>query len=147
MILFDKIISDPSTGHGVDGYYIGENGEYTLYQASKAVGEALVELGKAETAEPNQFSTEECMKYFGVRQCHRFLSMFSLTYIDSGLLPREYLSLQIKPLACHRLEAHEDDEGSYRESEVRGGSLTGVEALACPGICRNLVAEIVNLIV
>jgi len=65
LALFDAIMSDPSTGHGPDGYYIGENGDYSLHDACKAVGEALVDHGKSQTAEPTPFTPDECMKYFG----------------------------------------------------------------------------------
>ncbi|TFK78447.1 NAD-P-binding protein [Polyporus arcularius HHB13444] len=64
--LFSKILEDPSRlGHGREGYYFSENGECTLYDMCKAVGEALVAVGVATEAEPNILSPEECDKYFG----------------------------------------------------------------------------------
>ncbi|KAG7089743.1 hypothetical protein E1B28_011397 [Marasmius oreades] len=63
-ILYDSISSNPTTGHGREGFYFGENGEHSLYEAAKGIGEALVKLGKAETSEPNSFTEEEVTKYF-----------------------------------------------------------------------------------
>ena len=63
--LFDTIRTNPdAAGHGWEGYYNGENGEYTWYELGKAVGQALVELGVASSAEPTTFAQEELLKYF-----------------------------------------------------------------------------------
>ncbi|KAF9266645.1 NAD-P-binding protein [Marasmius fiardii PR-910] len=62
--LYDSIVSNPSTGHGRQGFYFGENGEHSLYEVGKGIGEVLVELGKAKTPEPNSFTKEEVAKYF-----------------------------------------------------------------------------------
>ncbi|KAI0682657.1 hypothetical protein C8T65DRAFT_596423, partial [Cerioporus squamosus] len=64
--LFSKIVEDPSSlGHGRAGYYFTENGECTLYDMCRAVGEALVAAGVATEAEPDTLSPEECDTYFG----------------------------------------------------------------------------------
>ncbi|KAJ7635023.1 NAD(P)-binding protein [Roridomyces roridus] len=63
--LYDSITSTPSTGHGVNGYYFGVNDEHSFYDLTKAVGEALVALGKSEDSEPTTFSQAELDKYFG----------------------------------------------------------------------------------
>jgi hypothetical protein len=52
-------MSSPTTGHGREGYYFGENGEYTQYEAAKAVAEALVAKGLGQTSEPTSFTEEE----------------------------------------------------------------------------------------
>ncbi|KAJ7222841.1 NAD(P)-binding protein [Mycena haematopus] len=62
--LYDKIIADPDTGHGRNGYYFGASGEHSLYDVGKAIGEALVTLGKSESAEPTTFTQAELDKYF-----------------------------------------------------------------------------------
>ncbi|RDX55339.1 NAD-P-binding protein [Lentinus brumalis] len=63
--LFDTILKKPeAAGHGWEGFYNGENGEYTWYQLAKAIGEALVELGIASDPEPTTFTHEELLKYF-----------------------------------------------------------------------------------
>jgi hypothetical protein len=59
IVLFDSIMTNPATGHGREGYYFGENGEYTHYEASKAVAEALVARGMGKTQEPTSFTEEE----------------------------------------------------------------------------------------
>ncbi|CAL1716979.1 unnamed protein product [Somion occarium] len=66
IVLFDSIVSNPDkTGHGREGYYFGENGEHRWYDISRAVGEALVELGISKDPEPTSFTDEELIKYFG----------------------------------------------------------------------------------
>ncbi len=75
--LFSKILEDPSRlGHGREGYYFSENGECTLYDMCKAVGEALVAVGVATEAEPNILSPEECDKYFGKYGALEAVKMF-----------------------------------------------------------------------
>lgn len=67
IVLFDAILSGaPPPGHGREGFYFGENGEHKLYDISKAISQALVELGKGGDPEPTSFSDEEIQKYFGV---------------------------------------------------------------------------------
>jgi len=66
IILFDATRKDPSLGHGHDGYYFAETGEYTYHDVGKAIGEALVALGKADNPEPTPFTPEEVGKYLGV---------------------------------------------------------------------------------
>ncbi|OSC98275.1 NAD-P-binding protein [Trametes coccinea BRFM310] len=66
IVLFDSIMNNPEkTGHGWEGFYFGENGEHSWYQISRAVGEAMVELGLTDDPEPTPFSTDELIKYFG----------------------------------------------------------------------------------
>lgn len=67
IVLFDSIRSNPSTGHGREGIYFGETGEHSLYEVGKAIGEAMVALGKSDNPEPTTFTKEEIDKYFGVR--------------------------------------------------------------------------------
>lgn len=64
-ILYDAIVSNPEkVGHGRHGYYIGENGDYLLYDVAKAIGKALVKRGISKSEEPTTFTTEELIKYF-----------------------------------------------------------------------------------
>ena len=66
IVLYDSIIANPATGHGREGFYFGENGEHTLYDVGKAIGEALVAIGKADNPEPTTFSKEDLDRYFQV---------------------------------------------------------------------------------
>ena len=68
IVIFNAALADPKTAHGREGFYFGENGEHVLADISKAIGQAMVRLGKAKTAEPTTFTEEEVVKYFGVRQ-------------------------------------------------------------------------------
>ncbi|KAJ7255829.1 NAD(P)-binding protein [Mycena haematopus] len=61
--LYDKIVADPATGHGRNGFYFGASGEHSLYDVGKAIGEALVKLGKSKSAEPTPFTQAEFDKY------------------------------------------------------------------------------------
>jgi len=67
IVLYDSIITNPATGHGREGFYFGENGEHTLYDLCKAIGEALVAIGKTDNPEPTTFklTKEELDKYEG----------------------------------------------------------------------------------
>ncbi|KAI0091093.1 NAD-P-binding protein [Irpex rosettiformis] len=66
IILFDAILASPDkVGHGRDGYYFGENGDYLWYDLSKWIGKALVKRGLSQSEEPTTFNTEELIKYFG----------------------------------------------------------------------------------
>jgi len=63
--LYDAIVADADTGHGRDGFYFGASGEHSLYDVGKAIGEALVALGRSDSAEPTTFTQAELDKYFG----------------------------------------------------------------------------------
>ncbi|KZT66771.1 NAD(P)-binding protein [Daedalea quercina L-15889] len=66
IVLFDRILTDPqSAGHGWEGYYFGENGHNSFYELGRAIGQALVDLGLADDAEPTSFTDEELAKYWG----------------------------------------------------------------------------------
>lgn len=66
IVIFNAALADPKTAHGREGFYFGENGEHVLSDISKAIGKAMVRLGKAKTAEPTTFTEDEVIKYFGV---------------------------------------------------------------------------------
>lgn len=72
-VLYDSIIVNPATGHGREGMYFGVNGEHSLYAVGKAIGEALVAIGKADNPEPTSFTQEEIQKYFQVCNYSRFV--------------------------------------------------------------------------
>jgi hypothetical protein len=52
-------VLNPSTGHGREGYYFAENGEYSQYEAAKAISEAMFEFKKGATLEPTTFTADE----------------------------------------------------------------------------------------
>ncbi|KAJ7512926.1 hypothetical protein B0H11DRAFT_2182239 [Mycena galericulata] len=64
--LYDSLMDDDDdTGHGRNGFYFGASGEHSLYDVGKAIGEALVALGRSDNAEPTTFTPAELDKYFG----------------------------------------------------------------------------------
>ncbi|EED84078.1 predicted protein [Postia placenta Mad-698-R] len=66
IVLLDAITANQAgVGHGWEGIYFGENGEHTWYDISKAISQALVELGVGGTDEPTSFTDEELAKYWG----------------------------------------------------------------------------------
>ncbi|TFY62534.1 hypothetical protein EVJ58_g3799 [Rhodofomes roseus] len=66
LVLLDAIKNNPqSVGHGWEGFYFGVTGHNTWYEASKAIGEALVDLGFTDDAEPTTLTDEELEKYWG----------------------------------------------------------------------------------
>ncbi|KAJ7103955.1 hypothetical protein B0H15DRAFT_46 [Mycena belliarum] len=62
--LYDAIVADETTGHGRNGFYFGANGEQDFYGLTKAIGKALVALGKSASPEPTTFTQAELGKYF-----------------------------------------------------------------------------------
>lgn len=87
IVLYDSIIANPAIGHGREGIYFGVNGEHSLYELGKAVGEALVAIGKSDNPEPTTFSKEEADRYFGgavVSNHQRFVPEPSLTVLLRG---------------------------------------------------------------
>ncbi len=66
LMVFDTAVRDPdAAGHGWNGFYLGESGEHSWYQVSKAIGHVLVGLGISNDPEPTPFTSEELVKYFG----------------------------------------------------------------------------------
>jgi hypothetical protein len=67
MVIYDAVVTKgaENVDHGIRGYYFGENGEHVWYDVSKGVGRAMVDLGRADTDEPDTFKTEELAKLFG----------------------------------------------------------------------------------
>lgn len=80
------MLSNPdSIGHGSNGYYVGENGDHTWYDVSKAIGKALVKRGLSKSDEPTTFADEELIKYWGsvVRSHIVFLNSLAGTILIS----------------------------------------------------------------
>jgi len=67
VLLYEAILEGKNTalGHGREGYYFASNGVHPTYSITKAIGSALVKLGKIKSAEPTSFAQEEVDKYFG----------------------------------------------------------------------------------
>ncbi|OSC98273.1 NAD-P-binding protein [Trametes coccinea BRFM310] len=85
IVLFDSAVSNPEkTGHGWEGFYFGENGEHSWYQISRAIGEAMVELGLTDDPEPTPFSTDELIKYFGSEAAGNYSGSNSRCRADRG---------------------------------------------------------------
>lgn len=66
ILVFGNTLASNEIGHGLEGYYVGENGEMKFGGVSKAVGEAMVKVGKSASAEPTPFTDEEMKKYYRV---------------------------------------------------------------------------------
>ncbi|KAF5323088.1 hypothetical protein D9611_009274 [Ephemerocybe angulata] len=62
--LIETIMREANPGHGKEGFYFAENGEYTFYQFGTRVSEVLVELGSGTEPEVSTLSDEEIKKYF-----------------------------------------------------------------------------------
>lgn len=77
--LYDAIAANPDkVGHGIEGYYYGENGEHTWYSISRAIGEALVDLGVSKDPEPTSFTDDELIKYYGSLVCLASTSIYMI---------------------------------------------------------------------
>lgn len=65
--VFDAATKGPdATGHGREGYYYGENGEYSLGELSHAVAKLLYEMGLGKSPQATPFTDDEADQYFGV---------------------------------------------------------------------------------
>jgi len=72
--LFDAIRTRPnSAGHGSEGYYFAENGQYSAVEVARLISETLVDLGAGESRQPAAFTPEESEKFFGVRPLSNLL--------------------------------------------------------------------------
>lgn len=63
IVVYENALLDKAA-HGREGFYFGENGEHKMYDVSKAVAQALHELGKGRSPEPEPF-TEDDYEHFG----------------------------------------------------------------------------------
>lgn len=57
--LLNAVISGKTPASGAEGLYFLENGEYTQYQAAKAIAQVLFENGKVKSNEPVTLTEEE----------------------------------------------------------------------------------------
>ncbi|KAI6104126.1 hypothetical protein F5141DRAFT_1216679 [Pisolithus sp. B1] len=65
VVVYENALSGRAA-HGREGFYFGENGEHKVYDVSKAIAQALYELGKGRSPEPEPF-TQEDYEHFGRR--------------------------------------------------------------------------------
>ena len=60
LAIFDAATKRPDeTGHGRQGYYFGENGEYSVGELSQAVAKLLYEAGRGESPQATPFTDKE----------------------------------------------------------------------------------------
>lgn len=120
--LFEGILSEhPAAKHGREGIYFAENGEHSIYQVSKAIGDSLVEQGLLENPEPNVLTQEDIDIYFGVSfqsldQNHILLTR---PFNNSSGLPSfgHEFQMQRQQVQGHRLGSRKNDErpvGEYQ---------------------------------
>ena len=74
--LYNAIQSGGAVGHGREGFYCAEGDEGPLYDACKAIAQALVDMHKIKNPEPTTFTKEEIQSYLRV-------SAFLLCDIDT----------------------------------------------------------------
>lgn len=94
-------------GHGLEGYYVGENGEVKFGDISKAVGEAMLKFGKSTSAEPTRFTDEEVKKFFGVCKVG---SIYPAFVVDECY----YRPLSSRPIVMRALTGASPSGGSRR---------------------------------
>jgi hypothetical protein len=68
--------------HGESGFYFAENGEHTLLSVAQAIGQTMVDAGKATDPEPSPFTQAESQQYFG--GVTRYLDSNSRCKADRG---------------------------------------------------------------
>ena len=99
IVVLDAVLENHGrAGHGWEGYYLGENGHVSFYEIGRAIGEALVQMGLADDAEPTPLTDEELVKYGGFVVCdlRDLFRTYCLTapFPGGGKLPRYDVSLQ-----------------------------------------------------
>ena len=115
IVLYDSIVTNPgTTGHGREGFYFGVNGEHTLYDVGKAIGEALVAIGKIDNPEPTTLTKEELDKYPVSRYSSDDLNQRARldVYDDDAsavVVFGNKFSCCGKPITIYWLEASQDD--------------------------------------
>lgn len=84
-MLFDAILANPSKlGHGREGYYFVGADECKWYDVIKAIGQALVDIGRADDAEPNELTPEERVQIFGSEYTVKLLFSNARCRADRG---------------------------------------------------------------
>ncbi|PFH53090.1 hypothetical protein AMATHDRAFT_1517 [Amanita thiersii Skay4041] len=63
--VFDRARKEPNVGRGREGIYFGRGDEYVWADLSKAVAQALFDLGKGRSPVPEKLNDEEATKMFG----------------------------------------------------------------------------------
>lgn len=64
ILLLNAVLEDPLLSHGWDGFYFVGDIEFSWYDLSRKIGEAMVTLGLATEAEPTEFDADERTKFF-----------------------------------------------------------------------------------
>jgi len=63
--VYDYAVQNPNAGHGREGIYFARSDEYMWKDLSKAVAQALYDIGKGHSPEPTEFTPEELEQRFG----------------------------------------------------------------------------------
>lgn len=64
--VYDAAVKNPNVGHGREGIYFARADDYVWKDLSKAVAQALYDIGKGHSPEPTVFTSEEIEQRFGV---------------------------------------------------------------------------------
>ncbi|KAG6857218.1 hypothetical protein H0H87_007637 [Tephrocybe sp. NHM501043] len=64
ILIFDQALTRKDLGHGRQGFYFGENGEYVMWNIAKAVAQTLHDAGKIKSSMPSSFTEEEMQQRF-----------------------------------------------------------------------------------
>lgn len=62
IVVYENALSGKAA-HGREGLHFAENGEHKMYDVSKAVAQALYELGKGRSPEPEPFTDEDYNRF------------------------------------------------------------------------------------
>lgn len=57
--MFDSILENPDTAHGINGIYFAENDQFAWGDLHRAAGAALFESGKIASPDPIPYTSEE----------------------------------------------------------------------------------------
>ena len=121
IVLYDSVVSNSATGHGREGYYFAENGEYMFYDVAKVIAEALVAKGIG-TSEPTSFTEEDYKRTPIVSGLQLAIFWYNTNHSGGAAqLPWHELSLPCGQVSFHRLEACQDYKRHVCEHQARTG--------------------------
>jgi len=104
ILLLNHVLEKPEdTPHGREGFFFGESDEHTFYEVGKAIGDALVAIGKSGNSEPSSLTKEEIQKYMNVS--------FVVEFGQRGMI-ENVLNFRVTPcLSAQILVARQTDRG------------------------------------
>ncbi len=118
--LFDYIRTNPTAGHGRNGYYFAVADEHNMKDVGTAIAQALYSLGKIKNLEATPFKQEELDQFFGVNILYFTCSVLLKNSVGLPTLFWLQCSRQRQSSSCYWLGTDKDDQrllGRHQERD------------------------------